>query len=436
MEITRAFAIVILLMAILVNIANAVSTEDCKKCHMDEYEAWSSSVHYDNDGIISGKPGSEACIFCHFGNTPRLYSIMYGEVSAESPECEICHRPPAEGLTTHVVTPSEAVPPLNLSAEICEDCHTKPHHIIYEEWNEYNNSDYDPVSMKSHSEPAETETYMQNNSYESRITCVMCHEPHSAKLRMEPQELCESCHSSKLSKEKYKDNNSEFYGGPQWEMYNGSIFTNDVHAVNLKCVDCHMATITDKTGEKKLVTGHSFNFDPVLLSDPYSGNICKKCHVTGHDKIPESGDCNDCHEVSLSNITSSRQEITASKLHELEILQKNASHALFLSDFNESQDKLMADYNEAVSYIEFVKADGSLGMHNEERTREYLEEAEILLRSITGEESTYIGVEETEIEGNEKQKENTVPSVGIVISLIIISVTAIALSISKKKRGK
>nr|WP_321496211.1 cytochrome c3 family protein [uncultured Methanolobus sp.] len=439
MKITRAFAIAILLTTILVNIANAVSTEDCKECHVDEYELWSSSIHYDNDGIISGKPGPEECIYCHFGSTPRLYSIMYGEVSAESTECEMCHRPPAEGFTTHTITPSEAVPPLNLSAESCEDCHTKPHHLNYEEWNEYNNSDYDTSTMKSHSKPTATETDTRSNSFESRVTCVMCHHPHSAELRMGSQELCANCHSSETmheTQEVQKVNYSEYYSGPQWEMYNGSIFTNGVHAVNLECIDCHMATITDKVGEEKLVTGHSFNFDPALLLNPNSGNICKKCHVTGHDKIPESGDCDDCHEVSLSNITLRRQEITANKLHELEILQANASSALFLSNSNENNKKINSDYDEAISYIEFIKADGSLGMHNAERTEEYLEKAEIMLRSITGEEGIDTNIKETDYPENEEQNENTVPEAGIEISFMIISLAAIALSMSKKKRGK
>jgi predicted CXXCH cytochrome family protein len=435
MKKATAFAIAIVLMAIPAVIANAASTEECKKCHEDEYKAWNLSAHYDNDGIIFGKPGPEACIFCHFGSTPRLYSVMYGEVSAESPVCEMCHKPPVNGFTTHITTPSEAVPPQNLSAEVCEDCHTKPHHIIYEEWNEYNNSDYDSSSMESHSEPSENGTYMQNNGSESRVTCVMCHEPHSAQLRMDAQELCESCHSYEIVQET-EENNSDFYGGPQWEMYNGSIYTNGVHAVNLKCIDCHMATIIDENGEQKLVTGHSFNFDPVLLSDPDSGNICKKCHVTGHEEIPESGDCNECHEVSLANITSSRQEITASKLQELEILQENASTILLTSESNESLEKLTADYNEAISYIEFVKTDGSLGMHNSERTEEELAKAEIILRSITGEENPDIEVEDVEIAGKEEQNENTVVGTGIADLFLIISLTATVMAMSKKKRGK
>jgi predicted CXXCH cytochrome family protein len=431
MKTARAFAIAILLMAISISIANATSTENCKKCHTDEYEAWHSSAHYNENGPSPNKPRPETCIPCHSINTPRLYSTMYGEVSAESPECEMCHQPPEEGFTAHITNPSEAVPPLNLSAEICEDCHAGPHHAIYEEWNEYDRSDYSPALMKSHSEPSSKDNV--NNGLESVITCVMCHKPHNTELRMEAQELCASCHSSNASP---AESQYVVAGGPQWEMYNESIYTNDVHAVNLECVDCHMTTITDEAGEQKLITGHSFDFDPVLLSDPDSGNTCKKCHVTGHDKIPESGDCDDCHEVSLFNITASHQKLTADKLQELEILQENASKVLLMPDDNISLETLTRTYNEAVAYIEFVKADGSLGMHNVERTDEYLEKAETLLRSITGEENTDIDNQETEIHDEEEQKENTAPGAEVTDLFLTIFITAIVISLSKKKRGK
>ena len=431
MKTARALAIAILLVAILANIANAASTEDCKECHVDEYGAWRLSAHYSENGTSLNKPGPETCIPCHSINTPRLYSTMYGEVSAESPECEMCHKPPEEGFTAHITNPSEAVPPLNLSAEVCEDCHTGPHHAIYEEWNEYDKIGYNPASMESHSEPPSKKNV--NNNSKSVITCVMCHKPHNTELRIEVQELCARCHSSNASPAESK---YVVAGGPQWEMYNGSIYTNDVHAVNLKCVDCHMATLTDETGEQKLITGHSFDFDPALLSNPDSGNICKKCHVTGHDKIPESGDCDNCHEVSLFNISASHQKMTAYKLQELEILQENASKVLLMPDDNMSLETLTGDYKEAIAYIEFVKADGSLGMHNMERTDEYLEKAETLLRSITVEEDTENGIEKTETHAKEEQEENTSPGAGITDLFMVIFITAIIMSLSKKKRGK
>jgi hypothetical protein len=107
-----------------------------------------------------------------------------------------------------------------------------------------------------------------------------------------------------------------------------------------------------------------------------------------------------------------------------------------MSESNESLEKLIADYNEAISYIEFVKTDGSLGMHNSERTEEELAKAEIILRSITGEENPDIEVEDVEIAGKEEQNENTVVGTGIADLFLIISLTATVMAMSKKKRGK
>ncbi|MBP1908944.1 NapC/NirT family cytochrome c [Methanolobus bombayensis] len=75
MKTARAFFIAIILMATLVNIANAASTEDCKECHEDEYEAWSASAHYNDEEAVSDKTAVITCVPCHAASAPRLYSI-------------------------------------------------------------------------------------------------------------------------------------------------------------------------------------------------------------------------------------------------------------------------------------------------------------------------------------------------------------------------
>ncbi|WP_406671189.1 ammonia-forming cytochrome c nitrite reductase subunit c552 [Methanolobus sp. ZRKC4] len=371
----------------------------------------------------------------------------------ESPECEMCHQPPVEGFDAHIISPSKAIPQSNLSAELCGNCHTGKHEEVYEEWNEYNSIEFDPVTTASHSEPSNIEDRIVLNRStcvsckstegailniedaalygrskdrmpdteditEWRITCIACHAPHSTELRTTPTQLCASCHNSDGAN---PDGNTTIVRYTQWEMYNGSIYTNGVHAVNLGCVDCHMAMMIEEN--ETIVTGHSFDFEPILLSDPNSGNICKKCHVMSHDEIPVDNECDDCHDVSLSNILEVNQETIKNKLKELEPLEKNASMALTMISNNESYDAKLENYNNALFYISEVESDGSFGMHNMERATNNLDMAETLLKSVIEEGTAIIGTDET-----------STPGFGIFAAVSLITIAAFALCRERKRR--
>ncbi|MEZ5336199.1 MAG: hypothetical protein R2741_13725 [Methanolobus sp.] len=245
-------------------------------------------------------------------------------------------------------------------------------------------------------------TLEPENIREWRITCVACHSPHETRIRTTANQLCMNCHSSEGLE---PDGNTKGIRYTQWEFYNDSIFNNGIHAANLECIDCHMATILkDNT---TILTGHSFDFNATLLSDPDSGNKCKKCHVTGHNENSPEGGCDECHDVSLSNIITVNQEQTKKKLHEMELLEENARIALTMIDDNEKYEVQFANYNNALFYVREVESDGSFGIHNMKRTAENLEMAEELFSSV---------IEEG------KGKNSTAPGFGILVSMTLIMV--------------
>lgn len=358
----------------------------------------------------------------------------------------MCHEPPVEGFEIHIITPSETTPKSNISAELCGSCHSGQHETTYNEWNEYSSDTFDPGTMASHSEPSNIEeTEVINSSScvsckstegailniedgelydlsedsmpepedinEWRITCVICHEPHSAELRTTSStELCASCHNSGGAE---PDGKTTVIRYTQWEMYNGSIYTNDAHAVKLGCTDCHMATMIE--GNETTVTGHSLDLQPALLSDPNSGNICKKCHVVGHDDDdPADNECDDCHDIALSNIIATDQEAIKERLQDLELIEGNASDALALIDDNSSYQEQLENYNNALYHISKVESDGSFGIHNMERANDELDTAEILLNSVI-EEGT---------RASNKERAAT-PGFGVLLSFVAITVTGL-----------
>ena len=428
----RCFVILSVLIFFIINsttIVMATSAGDCRECHLDNYNKWNDSPHY----------------------TKPFVNNTNEEVVSDSPECEICHQAPIKGFEAHITTPSEAIPGSNISVELCGNCHTGQHEGVYMEWNEYDNENFDFGTMESHSEPSaidegevlksstcvsckstegailnieDGDIYDQSEDImpepeditEWRITCVACHEPHSTELRITSTQLCASCHNSGAS---VPDGNTTIVRYAQWEMYNGSIYTNDVHAVELECVDCHMATMIEEN--KTTITGHSFDIQPLLLSDPNSGNICKKCHVVSHDGTPVDNECDDCHDISLSNIIAVDQKYIRSRLQMLEVLEENASIALTMINDSSGYQKQFENYNNALFYMNEVESDGSFGVHNMERATDDLDMAESLFNSVI-EEAT----------GISDRGRTAIPGFGIITGLSIV--TGMGLGFSKKEK--
>ena len=401
MKLILGIFISIVLTVCLVTSAAAASTEDCQTCHMQEYDTWTASAHYTGPG-------------------------------AKTPECEMCHQPPEKGFEAHITSPSEAIPQSNISAESCGNCHTGQHKDIYKEWNEYHSSGFDPQTMASHSEPTDVEeSFVLNrttcvscksteggilniedavihdwnednmpeteNVNEWRIGCVACHEPHSSELRTTPTQLCASCHNSGGAQ---PDGNTTLVRYTQWEMYNGSSYTNGMH-VTLECMDCHMATIIE--GNNTTITGHTFDFDAKLLSDPKSGNTCKECHAD-----------------SLSNLVTHSQGIIKDELEELVTLEENASNALTMISSNESYQVQLQNYNNALYYISEVESDNSFGVHNMERSKDNLETARSLFNSVIQEGK------------KSAEEEPSIPGFGILVSYSLMATAAIVLRKQRK----
>lgn len=390
----------------------AWSPENCRSCHGDNYEIWNASAHAESLKAESGLViDIESCTECHLESG---FKEKWGrgdiDEAIEPITCEVCHRPPEGGYDAHIAEPPTFRPEVNLSAEICGSCHKGERHPIIEEWNEYAKEGFDMQTMASHSEPTdiaepyildreiscvackstdgailnleEPEVYELNEEElpepldveEWRITCVACHDPHSTNLWIEDGiELCSNCHNSEGAE---PDGSTTIVHHPQWEMFHDSeLATGEGHPTMLECSDCHMASIpfneTSKTGA---VSGHTFNYNAELLSDPQSTNGCYECHKT-----------------SLQPIVEAKQEIISEKLEELEILKENASIALEEMNETPAYENNRINYNNALFYMSSVESDGSLGIHNTEKALEHLETSEELFNSVINAEEEIAG---------------------------------------------
>lgn len=195
----------------------AVSDNDCKECHLNITEEWSTSPHANaySDPYFqerwAGLGNPSECLVCHTTN----FQATTNTFSAEGVSCEECHGPVLENH------PPEAVP-IQSDAEYCGKCHT----TTLSEWR-----------LTGHST--------------SGVGCTDCHNPHDQQALFEVDDaLCINCHQEDME-----------------------AYLEDTHVQkNIGCVDCHALVIPpDPIPEDGIVpTGHTFTITPAT---------CVACHT-------------------------------------------------------------------------------------------------------------------------------------------------------------
>lgn len=213
--------------------AAQATTGNCAVCHEKFMESWKSGPHgtamidpvFNQAWTSQGKPG--ACLVCHTTG----YDPVNGTWTAEGISCEACHNPiPAN----HPIDPM----PVEKSTDLCGTCHSDTR-FGWREW-----------KVSAH--------------YQRNMTCSVCHDPHSAKLKTMPNtrsqntsesasELCINCHREYAMNFSYSSH----------------------HKQGVSCVDCHLRHLELDNREAHTAPDHSFNAN---LS---TCNICHQDQMHG-----------------------------------------------------------------------------------------------------------------------------------------------------------
>ncbi|MFQ6062882.1 MAG: ammonia-forming cytochrome c nitrite reductase subunit c552, partial [Methanosarcinales archaeon] len=320
-----------------------VGAEKCKECHEDIYTKWQNTKHsmaYENL-MKSGERIEEKCLECH--------SLRTETQVLEGVQCELCHAPGKKHIASDDKKKTQYV---NWSVEVCAKCHNSDFHNQVEEWRD---------SAHSKSLTAAGGSVLENEQCQKchvaqiivsknfglieipkkvenpqPITCPVCHDPHGSynthQLRKSKEDLCASCHNPR-----------NIEPGMELRHVQSSMYRDStLDRAGVRCSDCHM--YTEKTGIKTLPTrpSHAFAANP----------------------------------PSTITVDYSIQEEITKKISEVESLLKEAQ-SIVASGGAEKEKYDKAKYN-----VDFVKADGSKGIHNPEKAEQMLEEAESLAKEL------------------------------------------------------
>ncbi len=146
-----------------------------------------------------------------------------------------------------------------------------------------------------------------------------------------------------------------------------------------ECTVCHEAQLAMNEGEKaKGVSG-----DPSMMYG--MGITCTMCHTGVEERVyrPSSSTCTDCHEEGYVEVFNDWRQEIKSTISDIDVLRAETEQDLVTADEKGRETSEEWDlYEKALFNLNFVKDDGTSGVHNIDYAREILASVETDLKKV------------------------------------------------------
>jgi predicted CXXCH cytochrome family protein len=229
-----------------------------------------------------GMNWNSQCAECHNTDLHKNYDIVadnYHTAMAEmAVGCEACHGPMKAHNEWQKAHPHSTLsdPTIsNLSPSrivgLCGSCHSrntdltgnfKPGDSLYDHYSldilDYSGHWYPDGQIKD--EDYEFESFISSKMYQNGVTCLDCHNPHSAKNALQGNDLCMRCHNGSYPK------------APKIDV------VEHKHGCSSDCIGCHMPVTVYMQQQPR--HDHGFTIpDPLLTKELNIPNACNRCHT-------------------------------------------------------------------------------------------------------------------------------------------------------------
>jgi len=237
-----------------------------------------------------GMTWNSMCADCHNTALEKRYDFESDRYDTRFEElgvgCEACHGPSADHADWQQRYPGERGDPTlaRLSrgdfrkpwVDTCGGCHSLRSELVevadrtapllesfLPEFPNLTETFYPDGQV--HGEDYEYAPFLLSRMYHKNVTCLDCHEPHSARLVLPGNELCMSCHLENPATEIPAIDPAEHAH-------------HDLSKPGGQCVDCHMPLTTYMQRHPR--RDHGFTIpDPFLTQQTGVPNACNRCHA-------------------------------------------------------------------------------------------------------------------------------------------------------------
>ena len=243
-----------------------------------------------------GKNWNSMCADCHSSNVAKNFDLVSNGYSTTMAEidvgCEACHGPGRDHVTAvSSATFNATIDQLQIDMSVagdsqvvvdkCGRCHARRQQLTakFEHGSNQLLDHYLPALLTPptyHSDGQILDevfvygSFVQSKMYHSGVGCIDCHQPHSAQLKAEGNQLCVGCHSS------------EQFDTPKHHHHSANMTadqpTDAGQAAGAQCIDCHMPGRLYMGNDYR--RDHSFRIPRPDLSVAHgTPNACNDCHA-------------------------------------------------------------------------------------------------------------------------------------------------------------
>lgn len=310
------------------------------------------------------------CADCHSTGVRKGYDATKGTFTTTYVElnvgCEACHGPGSR----HVAAPAAPYGAAAANIDTCAPCHSRRAQIGAgfqpgRPWLDY----YLPAAVAPplyHVDGQILEevyvhgSFLQSRMHQAGVTCMDCHDAHSARLVQEGNALCAQCHSpAPPPRFPTLAARAKPYDHPDHHF----------HAA-IDCVDCHMPSrIYMEVDERR---DHSFRVPRPDLSVAYgTPNACNGCHqdqdaawadatIRGHAPSHPARSGADVLALAASGHFDAETRLSAAAQDETlpAIVRRSALLALGRYEFTRSQDAIAAGLGDAAPLVRLGAIEG------------------------------------------------------------------------------
>lgn len=243
----------------------------CAECHTTDYQR-----NFNLDELSYNSKWMEhgvGCEGCHGPGSEHIKQATMGQFDAQFGLLTTLKRKQRFQFSANSATANPVGKKTHQQAEACGRCHSR-REVINEpyEWNKPLLENYrlrllqDPLYYSDGQIRDEVYVYgsfLQSKMHAAGVECADCHEPHSATLRVEGNDLCAQCHKA------------DVFDTPKHHHHPKSSEAS-------QCVSCHMPATTYMVVDPR--RDHSFRIPrPDLNGEANRPDPCTQCH-TDQDK--------------------------------------------------------------------------------------------------------------------------------------------------------
>ncbi len=268
-----------------------VAEESWYSLYPGEQIAPNDPLHWTGNGFTA----NSSCIDCHTTNMQLNYDVesdtyntTWNEVNVS---CQACHGPGSDHVAwaedggngeegTGLIHDYDAISSAEL-ADSCARCHSRRYPIT--ENDAYGHGFYDdfmPELLRDSLYHVDGQildevyvygSFTQSKMFHAGVSCVDCHNPHTADVHAPGNATCTTCHQENPPSQRFAQLQAKNYDSPEHHNH-------PVDSAGSQCVACHMPEETYMIVDPR--HDHSFPIPrPDLTATWGTPNTCNSCHV-------------------------------------------------------------------------------------------------------------------------------------------------------------